>query len=692
MMFSAFPRFRAHLLTLPFFLFPAPLWAENERTLTPLIITAPAMDASLEATFDPKKPQQPQPANDGASFLKTIPGVSVIRKGGANGDPVFRGMAASRLHILLDGEQILGGCGGRMDPPTAYVFPESYDAVTLLKGPQSVIYGAGASAGTVRFERKPSYFAAPAVQASTAATLGSFHRQDGFADVKAGNRFGYAQGIFTYARSGDYRDGNGGEVHSRYTRYSGAAILGWTPDKDTRLEFSAVRSDAKAAYADRGMDGSKFERENYALKFEKTAIGSFLDKVEAQAYYNYIDHVMDNYSLRDTAAKAMASNPDRKTFGGRFAVTLLPAERFSLVIGADTQKNIHTARSGGRSGAANYYREQNRKEDFRFRGFGFFGEATWQASAHGSVIFGAREDTWRTKDNRATLSVGSGMMAAARPNPTYGQSRRETLFSGFARYEHAFPFGTAYAGLGHSERAPDFWEISKESPGNDNTNSLSAFQSIRPEKTTQLDLGTTLRRGEWKGFVSAFYGRIRDYILIQSQYAKPGAMMGTRAATIARNIAATTWGGEAGVSYHFLPSLQGAASLAYARGKNNGDHRALGQIPPLEARFSLDWDNGTWSAGALWRLVAAQNRYALHEGNIVGQDLGKSGGFGVFSLNGGYRFNKAASISFGVDNMFNKTYAEYLSKGGVEVTGYEQTTRVNEPGRAFWLRAQFALH
>ena len=55
-------------------------------------------------------------------YSKNIPGFSVIRKGGTDGDPVFRGMAASRLSILLDGETILGGCGNCMDPPTAYVF------------------------------------------------------------------------------------------------------------------------------------------------------------------------------------------------------------------------------------------------------------------------------------------------------------------------------------------------------------------------------------------------------------------------------------------------------------------------------------------------------------------------------------------------------------------------------------------
>ena len=51
--------------------------------------------------------------------------------------------------------------------------------------------------------------------------------------------------------------------------------------------------------------------------------------------------------------------------------------------------------------------------------------------------------------------------------------------------------------------------------------------------------------------------------------------------------------------------------------------------PPLEAKLSAAYDDGAWSAGALWRLVAPQ-RYALNSGNVVGQDFGPSAGFGVF--------------------------------------------------------------
>src|SRR5690606_28129214 len=266
------------------------------------------------------------------------------RKGGTDGDPVFRGMAASRLNILLDGETILGGCGMRMDPPTAYIFPDSYDKLTLLKGPQTVIHGPGGSAGTVLFERKPTPFAASGWSIKGAATGASFDRHDESLDVKGGSPLGYVQGLLTHARSGNYRDGNGDTVHSKYERWSATGVLGWTPDRDTRVELSAIRSDGEAAYADRGMDGSSFARSNYGLKFEKRKVSRAIEKIEAQAYYNYIDHVMDNFNVRKppmNPAMRMLSNPDRETAGGRVAFTLRPGESAKLVLGADLQRNEH---------------------------------------------------------------------------------------------------------------------------------------------------------------------------------------------------------------------------------------------------------------------------------------------------------------------------------------------------------------
>lgn len=80
------------------------------------------MSEPITVITDTKAPRQPLPAHDGADYLKTIPGFSVTRKGGTDGDAVFRGMAGSRLGILVDGESIHGGCNYRMDAPTAYIY------------------------------------------------------------------------------------------------------------------------------------------------------------------------------------------------------------------------------------------------------------------------------------------------------------------------------------------------------------------------------------------------------------------------------------------------------------------------------------------------------------------------------------------------------------------------------------------
>jgi iron complex outermembrane recepter protein len=662
-------------------------WAEENPApaLDDVVVTAPRMTEPLKVVTDPKAPRQPVPAHDGADYLKNIPGFSVIRKGGTDGDPVLRGMAGSRLNILLDGEQILGGCGGRMDPPTAYVFPEAYDRITVIKGPQSVLNGPGTSAGAVLFERDVKRFDPAGWNLNGSLTLGSFGRHDEVVDVRGGTPDFYAQTAVTNTTSDDYKDGDGHDVHSQYKRWSANAAVGWTPSANTRLEFSGANSDGEAAYADRTMDGVLFKRSNYGVKLQMRNLSSVVNRIEAQTYYNYIDHVMDNYSLRTkTAAMYMINNPDRETTGARLLIGLTAGDSDKLSLGVDTQRNMHTLRTASSAASAPAIETGNRVEDAQFANTGVFGELTHYFGERDRAIAGLRSDKWVARDKRATITLGSGMSATTVANPTANEERNETLTSGFARYEHDLADGptTVYAGLGRSERFPDYWELisaSKES-----ADTISAFNT-QPEKTTQLDVGAIHKSGGWSYSVSAFYNRISDYILIQSNVVKTGP---ARTITITRNVDATTFGTEAGIGYAFAESWKTDVALAYVRGDNETDGTPLAQLPPLEGRLGVTYDNRTWSAGALLRVVGEQNRYDVNKGNIVGQDLGHTGGFSVFSINGSYRPAKSVLLSGGVDNVGDKAYAEHISKTGqASISGYEQTTRVNEPGRYLWLKA-----
>jgi len=665
-------------LVLPFAISVAD--AEDATVLDSVVVTAPVSKSPLTVKFDPKAPQQPLPAYDGAAFLKNIPGMSMIRKGGTDGDPVFRGMAGSRLGVLLNGQEIYGGCPNRMDPPTAYIYPESYDHVTLVKGP-TVKYGSGFSAGVVNFERDSKPAVGTAGHASV--TLGSAGRNDVEMDGKTGTDKFYIQGGATRADANDYKDGSGKTVHSAYTRWNTNAAMGWTPDADTLMELSVAKSDGKAAYADRSMDGSKFTREDAALKFERKNISPLVDKVEGQVYYNHIDHVMDNYSLRDnTTGKYSAMNPERATKGGRISTTLNAGEKTKVTLGSDTKSDAHAGRMtpmAGLSSAAAadaYYTSLPYTQDMQFSQKGLFGEVKHSLTDRSRVMGGLRVDQYEATDSRSALTVPGVAMPVK--NKTSGMTDKDTLKSGFARFEKdaAGGKGTYYVGVGHTERYPDYWEITKLDPVTKN----SALFTDKPEKTNQLDVGRNWKTGKWSGSTSAFYSKIDNYQLITSA--------GTNL-----NVKAETHGLEADAAYQVSDNWKGTVALSFVHADDKTRHTPLAQQPAHEMKLGAEYDNKKQFFGTQVRLASKQDRVDPGYGNIAGQDIiGPTSGFEVVSINGGTRPKKGVVLSAGIDNLFNKTYAENISKGdAVDVGANPQITRVNEPGRTLWVKATFDL-
>ncbi len=659
--------------------------ASHENELSPTVITAIAPSSPLTIVTNPKDPRQPVPASDGGDYLKTIPGFALVRNGGTNGDPVLRGMFGSRLNILTNGSMMLGACPGRMDAPTSYISPETYDKLTVIKGPQTVLWGPGASAGTVLFDREPENFGELGTRVNASILAGSHGRFDKVVDAAAGGPLGYVRVIGNTAHSDDYRDGNNDIVASRYDKWNGDVALGWTPNADTLIELTAGKGDGEARYAGRGMDGSQFLRESLGLRFEKSNITDVLEKLEAQVYYNYADHVMDNYTLRTPSgtgmmAGPMASNVDRRTLGARLKATWRWAD-VQLITGLDAQTNEHRQRS---SMGIDTYKDLPYSKDADFHNYGVFSEMTWYAAERDRLITGARVDRASAKDYRQT--IGSGM--TSRPNPTADDSRADTLPSGFVRYEHDLADSptTLYAGLGHAQRFPDYWELF--SPKSGPAGSVNAFDSIKPEKTTQFDFGVNYKSADLEAWASGYIGVVRDYILFDYT---PG-MMGMSTSR-AENIDARIMGGELGAAYNLTDNWKADATLAYAWGKNSSDGSALPQMPPLDARFGLTYSEAKWSAGALWRVVAAQHRIDANKGNVVGKDYAQSSGFGVFSLNGAYRINQHWKVSSGVDNLFGKAYAEHLNLAGNAGFGYpaNDPQAINEPGRTLWTKVDMSF-
>lgn len=659
-----------HFLLLPLAAALSQVWAapvaEETAELSPVTVTGTQQQKANTVKFNPKATLQPLPAGDGADLLQSVPNMSIIRKGGSSGDPLFRGLGGSRLAINADDQFVYGGCSNRMDPPTSYIHPSTFDEVVVTKGPQTVTQGMGLISGSVHFVRKDPTFREQPYSFNGSTTLGSSGRRDASFEAGAGGKYGYARLNVSHNESDDYKDGAGNRVHSNFKRDSQMVQLGVTPTENTTIAGTYERSRGKAAYADRPMDGSKFDRDAWNVRISQRNITPWLSEIEARYGSSEIDHVMDTYSLRPVGMMGKAAiNPKRRTDTGNLKATF-DWDNVNLQTGIDYMRDRHTERKGDENYASSPF-----KPTQSFDQLGGFAEAAWQRTDKQKLIAGLRHDQV------------TGTYEKTDSNPL--KKTKYPLTSGFFRFEQTKGNTKYYAGLGIAQRAPDYWERKKS-------------ENLRKETNRQLDAGLIWNSGNWHVSASVFAGKIRDYILIE-QHMMPHSGHGGHGhgghghghiMTMARNIDATRFGGELEAKWQFAPNWSIASNLAYTYGKNRTDGKPLAQTPPLEWNNTLAFDNGKFSAGALWKLVAKQNRYAKGQGNIIGQDIGASAGFGVLSVNAGWKFNKYATLQGGVDNVFNKTYAEFVSRSGgfVDPAAGIKTTRVNEPGRTAWLRLQ----
>jgi iron complex outermembrane receptor protein len=249
-------------------------------------------------------------------------------------------------------------------------------------------------------------------------------------------------------------------------------------------------------------------------------------------------------------------------------------------------------------------------------------------------------------------------------NGTKSKTQKFDLNGVFLRYEYYQKDFTYFAGVGFAQRTPDFWERNKNN-------------KLDKESNAEFDAGVLYKSDNLRGSFNIFASQIDNFILIYSNNS-------------AENIDARRYGFEGEAEWEFVKNYKLSFAAAYTYGKNRNGDKALGQTPPFEFKSLLGYDNDIFSAAILARYVAPQHRVAIGEGNIIGQDIRKSDDFAIISLNGSWKISKNVSLFLGIDNIFDKEYSEFISKGSFDVAGYNQPTniQIREAGRQFWARVQ----
>lgn len=668
----------------------------------------------LEVTAD--RPDDPPPATfvapivevtpglpaDGGDLLRSVPGVSGSRMGGLGIDPIIRGQTAGQLNILIDGAHAFGGCPNRMDPPTVYVDLDNYDSVTVIKGSQTVRHGGGGTGGTVLFERDTPRFDPGEVFRArfTGGITDNSHTGNLGADVAVGIPEGFARATGQSRTANNYRDGNGNPVRSAYNTEGAGLSLGLTPSDDTRAVLSYDQThDWDVLYAGAGMDGIYSDSDQWRLRLLRDApIGPFT-AVRAELYSVSVDHLMDNYSLRPlTGMFAMRAPSTANTVGGRLTAEL-EAMDMHWTLGTDyLQVERDATRFWSYRSAAVDVPNSYLWPDVMNSDLGLFVEIERPLTEQSRLTGGLRYDRTEASvsQSRASLvPVGPAWVRSAEQlyRTYYGvgaDDADEDNLGGFLTYARELGDGISFSvGVSRTLRTADATE--RYMAANAAPSTVAANQrwvgnpGLDPEAHHQIGVTLAKVAGPLNTQLDLFYNRVEDYILRDRAHGQPGILLAD-GTFIYRNIDAELTGGEWTGSIEFARHWRASASLAYVDARNHTDSAPIAQTPPLGGTVSLDYLAERWSLGTRLSWNDTQDRVDDDPLTGSGLDVGPTAGWWILDLYGQARIARAVTLSFGVDNLFDRAYAYAVNRANVDPFN-PGPVQVNEPGRQLWARA-----
>lgn len=323
---------------------------------------------------------------------------------------------------------------------------------------------------------------------------------------------------------------------------------------------------------------------------------------------------------------------------------------------------------------------------------------------------GALSYDWETADARdayKTLGVASLPTAAQLWQAHYGRSYSGDIeqngLSGKTRYTYSRNEQQSFYGQFESlYRMPNNIERFTALPGA----AGSAWASnpwIDPERENRFTLGMELNgsgwrdyqltqdddfSGAWKISGAIYYADVNDFITLNRYRGSNTALTGN---IISDNVDARLAGVNVGIEKNWTQNISTQLNLAYNYGDNRSDDRALYQVAPFETTLHIDWKDyfasGSYNIGTQLRYVNKSTRMDDDIATGLGID-NPTGSFATLDLYSGIQWKNGIALSGGVDNIFDREYAEFITGDHVEAIS---PTVVNAPGRFFWLRASAAF-
>lgn len=225
--------------------------------------------------------------------------------------------------------------------------------------------------------------------------------------------------------------------------------------------------------------------------------------------------------------------------------------------------------------------------------------------------------------------------------------------------------------VGRSFRLPGANELASNGVHHGTFRHEQGDATLSSEQGWQMDASYQLKYGRWSVYVSPFVNWFSNYIFLRPT-GEWSVLPHTGQIYRYTQTEALFAGAEASVELTILPTLNYRISGEYVYTYNCDERIPLSFSPPATLRNTLTWQRKRYMLYAEWQSIAKQNRVDRNEDRTPGANL--------FHIAGSLDLPVAGTeveITLTVRNLFNTRYYNHLS--------FYRKVEIPEPGRNFQL-------
>ena len=557
--------------------------------------------------------------------------------------------------------------------------------------------------------------------------------------IFSGFRNANIYGIFNanHTKANGYKDGNHHKVDWKYNRFNQIAVLGFVPHQNQEHRLTIIHDNIK--------DDQQPEHKMDAINTDRliTKINSrfgqedLSNTLSSEFMYRHIKRKADNYHLRIKPPKSVYMKINRDIFDLK-----LKYDRdfgaFHNLVGLSYEHDEHTGKRflhTDKKDIVNGYRYA----DLKINRFRLFDTLSYTINPQHKMALGItyEHNHVNVDKDKITLPFPTQklkMKGSRFANPQdlwqqyFGIESNGHIKKNAFSYEFQYDFTPTdlqqyTLNLGHIERIGDnterFNSISavlmhpkmgtiipldpslpiplKQQEAMKAASAIVSNPYINPEKHNFIKLSFDLKNKFYKGYMNSLMGngfniggsfmfdKVDDLIIFDRAHGQKGILLKNNA-VISRNVDAKIFSANLYANYNLQNWGIGIKSF-YHYGQNTTDDRPLYQIRPFEIITNVDYKNyfkyGSYNLGFAIRHVASQHRGDFNTETGLGIDnKDASKGFTTADIYSSVNFKDQYAIRFGVNNLFNRQFAEFISGDHVMAL---KPNLVYAPGRTYWL-------